>query len=362
MMERKHYIDNLRWSAIMLLFPFHAAQVWCGERGECSFYVWSHRDTAMYLFSNAVYPWFMTLLFVLAGMSFKYSMGRRTIKQFIGERVRKLLVPMVFGVLFLVPIMTYIGELWFNGYEGTYLGQYVLFFTKPTDLTGYRGGFTPGHLWFLLYLFIISLVSLGIVKVQEKLIPEPEKMKIPNFITMLLFIPEWLCSYILDIDGKSIGQFMFLYLEGYYVITREDVLSDIKKFRYIELTAWLISGAAYLYTYCIAGMEGEWIKGVYMLFGWMGILTLLGFGQVYFDKSSRLTKYMIGASFPVYILHMPVLTVTAYFVMKLKQGVAVKFLMITVISCIATFVLYETVRRVPVLRSMFGISVKKKNG
>ena len=33
-MERKYYIDNLRWLAILLLFPFHAAQIWSG--GEYS--------------------------------------------------------------------------------------------------------------------------------------------------------------------------------------------------------------------------------------------------------------------------------------------------------------------------------------
>ena len=60
-MERRYYIDNLRWMAVLLLFPFHAAQIWSG--GDYSgFYVWSHTNQALYAFSIAVYPWFMTLL------------------------------------------------------------------------------------------------------------------------------------------------------------------------------------------------------------------------------------------------------------------------------------------------------------
>lgn len=76
-MERKYYIDNLRWLAILLLFPFHAAQIWSG--GEYSgFYIWSHTNTALYVFSTAVYPWYMNLLFAIAGMSCKYSLLKRT--------------------------------------------------------------------------------------------------------------------------------------------------------------------------------------------------------------------------------------------------------------------------------------------
>ena len=166
-MERKHYIDNLRWMAILLLFPFHAAQVWSG--GEYSgFYIWSHTDTALYVFSNAVYPWYMTLLFTISGISCRYALQKRTDRQFAAERTKKLLIPFLFGLVVLVPVMTYVAEVFFNGYTGTYWQQYVLFFTKVTDLTGYRGGFTPAHLWFLIYLYLISFAALLIIRLQKK--------------------------------------------------------------------------------------------------------------------------------------------------------------------------------------------------
>lgn len=152
--ERKYYIDNLRWMAILLLFPFHAAQIWSG--GEYSgFYIWSHTNTVLYVFSTAVYPWYMTFLFAIAGMSCKYALLKRTSKQFVAERTKKLLIPFFFGVLLLVPIMTYIAEVFFNGYTGTYWQQYGLFFTKETDLTGYHGGFSPVFgFYFICLLFL----------------------------------------------------------------------------------------------------------------------------------------------------------------------------------------------------------------
>ncbi len=97
----------------------------------------------------------------------------------------------------------------------------------------------------------------------------------------------------------------------------------------------------------------------YIFFGWMGILTLLGIGQSKLDIHNRLCNYFTHASFPVYILHMPVLVVTGFFVLKLPVGVAVKFSMIVLISFLATFLIYEIVKRIPVLRFFLGIEKKK---
>lgn len=353
-MKRKYYIDNLRWLAILLLFPFHAAQIWSG--GEYSgFYVWSHTNTALYMFSTFVYPWYMSLLFVLAGISCKYSLQRRTNRQFVVERTKKLLVPFLFGLVMLVPIMTYIAEIFFNGYTGTYLEQVGLFFTKETDLTGYRGGFTPAHLWFLLYLFVISFVMLFIIWLQKKCLPKCKADGLPYFLLVCMFLPEWLCLYLLNIGGKSIGQFLLLCLSGYYIFSEESNLQKIKQYRFVSLLLCLLSGSLYVYLYCFENRRGIWMDGLYIFYGWTGIITLLGLGQSKLNFYNRISGYLTRASFPVYILHMPILVVTGFFVLKLPVGVAGQFVLIILISAAATFFAYEIVKRVSLLRFFFGV-------
>ncbi len=354
-MGRKYYIDNLRWLMILLLFPFHAAQIWSG--GEYSgFYVWSHTNIPLYVFSTAVYPWYMTFLFAIAGMSCKYALLKRTNRQFIGERTKKLLVPFLFGLLALVPVMTYIAEVFFNGYVGTYWQQYVLFFTKETDLTGYHGGFTPAHLWFLLYLFVISLAALLIILLQKRCLPEFRVGSMPYPFLILLFVPEWLCQYILNIGGKSLGQFMMLFLVGYYILWEESILQTLKQYRLVSLAFCILSGSLYTYLYCFENLRGIWATGLYIFFGWMGIITLLGIGQSKLDFHNRTSNYLTRASFPVYILHMPVLVAAGFFVLQFPIGVAGQFLLIVLVSLPATFLIYEMVRRVPVLRLFLGIA------
>ncbi len=353
-MERKYFIDNLRWMAILLLFPFHASQIWSG--GEYSgFYVWSHTSTALYLFSTAVYPWYMTLLFVIAGISCKYSLQIRTNRQFIVERIKKLLVPFLFGLLVFVPVMTYIAEVFFNGYTGTYLQQYGLFFTKETDLTGYHGGFTPAHLWFLLYLFVVSVTAILIVLLQKKFLPGFKVGNLPYFYIVFLFAPEWMCQYILNIGGKSLGQFLILFLFGYYILSEESILKKLQRYRFVSLVLFIISGSLYTYLYCLENIRNILMDGLYIFYGWMGIITLIGIGRSKLNFHSRLSDYLTRASFPVYIIHMPILVAAGFFVLRLPIGVAGQISLIVLISYAATFILYEFIKRIPVLRSFLGI-------
>ena len=101
-------------------------------------------------------------------------------------------------------------------------------FTKQTDLTGYSGGFTPAHLWFLLYLFVISLIALLLVYIQKRKFPSLSFSKMPYMAIILLFIPEWLMQYILNIGGKSIGQYLCLFIVGYYILADDKVLEKLK--------------------------------------------------------------------------------------------------------------------------------------
>ena len=309
------------------------------------------------MFSTAVYPWYMTFLFAVAGMSCKYSLLKRTNRQFVVERIKKLVIPFLFGLLALVPIMTYTAEVFFNGYTGAYWQQYELFFTKKNDLTGYHGGFTPAHLWFLLYLFVISVTALLIVRLQKKCLPKFRVGRLSYFLIVLLFVPEWFCLYVLNIGGKSLGQFMILFLFGYYILSEENILKKLQSHRFVSLLLFVMSGSLYIYLYCLENIRNILMDGLYIFYGWMGIIMLLGIGQSKLNFHNRVSTYLTQTSFPVYILHMPVVVVVGFFVLKLPIGVAGQFLLIVLISFIETFLIYEIVKRLELIE----IIRKKEN-
>ena len=205
---RKYFIDNLRTAAILLLFIHHS--FWIYNSTDTVYYINSTGNVFLSLVVITQIPWFMPLMFVLAGISTVYALQKRTVSQYLKERVEKLLIPLISGILIVIPSITYFAECFHNDYTGNYFQQYVLFFTKPTNLTGVTGGFTPSHLWFLFYLFVISLIALPIILLYKK---SKKKLRVEstNFLLILmLFLLPFIGRAVLRISEKGLlEEFMY---------------------------------------------------------------------------------------------------------------------------------------------------------
>ncbi len=107
-MQRKHYIDNLRLLCILLLIPYHAAMAY-NTWGEGN-YILLGQSRALSSLIVFVSPWYMTLLFLLAGVGARYSLAKRSVGGFVKERATKLLLPLLAGTVTVVPILCYIAD------------------------------------------------------------------------------------------------------------------------------------------------------------------------------------------------------------------------------------------------------------
>lgn len=347
---RKSYLDNLRILMILLLFPIHTFMIWndFGTR----FYIWNGKSKLLSTLIVLVNPWFMPLLFVIAGICARFSLEKRSTKEFIGERVSKLLIPFVSGMILLVPIQTLYARKFFYGYEGGIIANYKYFFTHLTDLSGYDGGFTPGHLWFILFLFLISLIFL----IFHKYFPYPKvKYKIETMNLWLiigLFLPIWLFYYVGNFSGFSIGKDLALYLAGYYVLSNASIIKKLEE--NIKWIAWsycilqIALGIAY-YQYSYYG------DLVVNLIGWLGILFWLILGKRHFNQDTKVTRYLKKASFPIYILHQSILVVWGYYIMAVCKGLFLQVIIIMLGSFILTVICYQMIRYIPYLRNLLGI-------
>ena len=78
---RKHWIDNLRWVTVLLVLLYHVIYfynnkgVFGGIGGWGEYPEWhQYQDVVMYI----LYPWFMPLLFLLAGISSRYALQKQS--------------------------------------------------------------------------------------------------------------------------------------------------------------------------------------------------------------------------------------------------------------------------------------------
>ncbi|MCR8645515.1 acyltransferase family protein [Paenibacillus sp. N1-5-1-14] len=351
---RKHFIDNLRWIVVLLLFPYHTFMIY-NTFGE-SFYIKGPDISITSTFIVATWPWIMPLLFTVAGISSAYALKKRSTLEYLNERVTKLLVPLIFGILLLIPIITYYAERFHNGYTGNYFEQYILFFTKPTDLTGYHGGFTPGHLWFILYLFVISLVALPIMTRYEKTNRKLPISKINLPILLTLFIIPFVSQVVLDISGKSIGEYFAFFLIGYFVLSDEQIQQMLDKYRYL-LTLIFLVGMVFILIcfnnkFNVNGLLFDLIEEFY---AFCGILALLGMSRRYLNFINSVTDFFSKTSFTVYLFHQIWIAIVAFYIFKLTQQTALQIILILVGSVPFTFFTYYICRKFSVTRFMFGI-------
>lgn len=353
---RKYYIDNIRVICIMLLFPYHTFMIY-NSWGE-SFYVYNTPITSFTLFNIMVYPWWMTLLFALAGISSAYALRTRSGKEYVKERISKLLIPILFGIFLIIPVQCYIADIYHNGYSDGYLEHYKVFFTRFTDLTGYDGGFTPAHTWFMLYLFIISMIALPIMlwyNGREKKI-NGSSITMPMLLPMLLLI--LLMTPLLEISGKSIGEFLACFLLGYFILSHEEVQEKLMKYRIPLGVSWIM-----LMIIHNTMFQRAWYNNIVWdieqrMLTWIGILAIIGLGRRYLNFNNGSTRYLSTAAFPIYYFHQSVLIIVAFYSLKITDVIPLQVIMIIIISFLLTVLCYEIFRRFTVTCFMFGIKRK----
>jgi len=164
--ERRRELDVMGALVVVGLAFFHTLQIFSGM----GTYVMNEPSSMVALFIVAFAAlWGMRLMFLIAGMAIWYSLRRQTAGEFLVERVRRLVVPFVTGMLIIVPIMAYYR---LKG-DPTSLESYAQFYPRffnvsfalsafPRFLIGAPpdGPFETGHLYFLNYLFVYTLILL----------------------------------------------------------------------------------------------------------------------------------------------------------------------------------------------------------
>ncbi|MCI6714690.1 MAG: acyltransferase family protein, partial [Lachnospiraceae bacterium] len=86
--KRLNYIDNLRSITVFLLVLYHIALAY-NSWGEAN-YIFFERVNPIASIVVFISPWFMPLMFLLAGVSASFSMKKRGVTAFIKERLKRL--------------------------------------------------------------------------------------------------------------------------------------------------------------------------------------------------------------------------------------------------------------------------------
>ena len=355
-MKRKAYLDNIRWVTVVLVMIYHVGYLF-NNLGILGGIPNAKNLPFADVFCSIVYPWFMVLLFAAAGMSARYSLEKRTNKEFLRERADKLLVPSTLG-LFVIH--------WVTGYLNIKMGGALSYILAPlvypiSVLSGI------GPLWFIQLLFLFSCLLVLIRKIdkQDRLSALGRKTTVPVLLALGFAI--WGASQILNmpvITTYRFGVYFAAFLIGYYVFTHDEVQERIEKMRLPMLASAIALGVAYgVFFYGKNYTEDACLKHLLTCaYLWVTVLAIFGCFKRYYDKETAFTGYMTKASFGWYILHYPVLLSVGYLLSTYTDFPAWAIYMLTLLGeFIGTFVLFSLLRRIPVVRYLtLGLRKKKK--
>jgi len=120
-MNRRPELDWLRVVAIAILHVFHVGMMF----NRWDFHL-KNPDPLPVLeppmsFLHAIR---MPLLMVIAGIATAIALERRSVARFAVDRIKRLLLPLAFGMLVIVPPQIYIERITRGGYTGSYLEFY----------------------------------------------------------------------------------------------------------------------------------------------------------------------------------------------------------------------------------------------
>jgi len=363
---RRNEIDWIRNIGVLLLFVFHTASIFTYYE---PWYIWSDSKSwlATIIFILCI-PWHMPILFFLAGASTRFSLDSRSGKRYILERMKRLLIPFILGMLILVPPQGYFARVSRGKPVGNYFQQWKYFWTTVSNIP-YDGGLGPAHLWFILYLFIISIVGLFIIRsfktdgMKTFLLKLKDKLtsKYSLVFTVLIFFIADMTP--LAIAQKNILIFLIVFLMGYIVYGDNNYLDYMdrnkRKSLIIALIFFVFYTGVILYYY---NLDKNMTIALKVLLSIMRngimittIVAIIGFGRKYLNRGGKVLDYLNKACFPVYILHQTIIVIVAYYLLNYTLPIYVSILIIIGSSILITFGIYEILRRIKITKYLIGV-------
>ncbi|MCO5724594.1 acyltransferase family protein [Robiginitalea marina] len=332
---RRYDLDWLRVGVFALLICYHVGMF---------FVPWG-----WHLKNNIIYPelrwpmlflnqWRLPILFVISGMGTYYAYSFRSAGNYSLERLKRLGIPLVFGMLFIVPPQVYLERV----AAGDFQGSYWDFFPSQSFLGVYpEGNLSWHHLWFLPYLLVFSLAMAWpfrrIKDTPGKLVSwVGNRLRTPCGWLVFL-IPLYLCEAFLEPffpvthalvgDWYALMNFGTLLVLGFLLTAsgqrfwdhairyrRRNLLLGVLSFSGL-LALWQLEDSIFIH------FTGAGIK---VLNFWTWIFVLFGYAATYLNRPGKLLSYFNRAVYPFYILHQTLTLIIAYYIMDLPWGFPVK--------------------------------------
>lgn len=320
--------------------------------------------------------WRLALLFLVSG----YASAALFAKlggsgAFARSRSARLLIPLLFAVVFIIPPQPWIDLAGQHGYPHGFLHFWL------HDYFGFQ--FIDGialptwqHLWFVVYLWVYTMLAALLLA----LIPETVRMRIADRVAAalggwrLLVLPMlvWIAIYAafpdhdethaLFDDGPSHLHYLTAFAIGWLMRVRPVLFEAVAR-------CWKLAAVLALIGFApIAWVEWTWPGDIrapgwailmYHLArqvqGWAAIVALLGIADRWWNRDHPQRTMLAEAVFPFYIVHQTIIVVVGWYLLKADAAALPSFLILIATTTLGCWLFYRIGRSIGWLRPLIGL-------
>jgi glucans biosynthesis protein C len=371
---RLFFLDWLRAAAFGLLILYHVGMYYVSWDWHLKS---PQAGPAIEPLMRLSSPWRLALLFLISGAAMSLLLQRRP-QRFLRERSKRLLLPLLLGMLVIVPPQAYLEVVHKVAYGGSY-GDFMRLY-----LSGY-GGFCRGrdclilptwnHLWFVAYLWVYCVALWALLKAWPTLIDRLAAQAGRHLQGWgLLLWPAallalWRCllaarfptTHALVDDVYSHALYFSVFALG-ALLARLGDWTRFERPRWLALATalglWALL-AAYFAAYSATAPAPEWLRQLqragYGGLQWLAIVAALGFAHRHWNRDHRWRETIVEAVFPVYLLHQTLILLAAWWLRPLQLHPALEaplLIAATAAGCVGGYLI---ARRLGPLRAWFGL-------
>jgi peptidoglycan/LPS O-acetylase OafA/YrhL len=318
----------------------------------------------------------MRLLFFVSGISTFYALKKRPNKQYFLERCKKLLLPTVFAVIFICPIMAYFRALNLNGFQGSLIQFFPVFFAKFETYLGWA------HFWFLIYLFVYSIIFL-LLRISFKsndtlfkkiggFLSKGKNIIFPMVIIIifeLVFRPNYPGKQTLVNDWANFTVYLTFFVLGFIMANNNRCMDKTTANAPFFLILGFITAAVFIFfKFALENVErfvnyynqNSYKYKLFMTF-FQGIaeysivMGIIGISKKYINIDNKLYRYLSKSSFALYMFHYLIINFVMYYFIKINLNHYLMYCISIIIVYIIFIILFELIKRINVLKFICGI-------
>lgn len=359
--DRRYDIDWVRVIAFYFLIFFHSSMFFV----PYDFHFKNNKTSEIFSpFITFFHQWRLPLLFIISGMGVRFAMKRRSPLQFIGERSRRLLIPLIFGMFVVVPPQIYFERIW-KGAEYSYSEFYKLvlqFQSYPA------GNFSWHHLWFIVYLFVFCILCLPLFmffmsgrgkiiinRLTDYMTPKGRifLFAIPLTVVYYLFAFDWPETHDLINDWYNFFYSMTFFILGFIICSNDKFWEIIDKNTSLSIKTALFLSALLMFTAWFPVVDlfpdytfADYIYGIIKSVNILAIhFAIFGIARKHLNKPGRFLTYANESVYPFYILHQSVMMSAGFYILQWDISLWSKFALVIIATVGGTVLIYEVLIR-----------------